>query len=279
MKAGYQGKIGAYSFLAGKKYFSKNSEMLDFKDFQSLFKALEKEAVEAIVLPIENSLAGTVTENYDLLFKNQVWILGEIYLPIKHQLVAKNKSNFSEIKKVYSMYKALEQCQSFFENNPKIEALEFSNTAASAEFVAKSEDQSIAAICSKEASESFGLKILKKDIQDDKNNWTRFLVVKKEQIGSFELSKETGSNKASLVYSLIQDVSGGLVKSLIPFEMAQINLTSIESRPIAGKFFEHLFYVDLEFTDFCKLEKALVELKKVTSFVKILGVYSKATLH
>jgi prephenate dehydratase len=289
----FQGENFSFGHLAAKKFvdlYLKKTDTIYFQkvpEFSDLFEALEKKIGDFAVLPTENSLAGTVILNYDMLYKYPAKICGEIVLPIKMQLLGLKNSKIENIKKVYSHHKALEQCQKFLLNYPKIQKIEVSNTAFAAKKVSKSNNSQIAAIASTEASLEYNLKILKKDIQDDQNNWTRFAVLHQksqnpffDQIFNRNQSINQNSNlilKTAIAYNLARDQTGTLSKSLEFFAQNQLNLTNIESRPIGGKFFEYIFYVDIQ-TSFDKqknLQKALTKLSKFAKNLKILGIYHK----
>jgi prephenate dehydratase len=289
----FQGENFSFGHLAAKKFvdlYLKKTDKINFQkvpEFVNLFENLEKKIGDFAILPLENSLAGTVILNYDMLYKYPVKICGEIILPIKMQLLAQKNSKIENIKKVYSHPKALEQCQKFLSNYPKIQKIAVSNTAFAAKEVSRSNNSQIAAIASTDASLEYNLKILKQDIQDDQNNWTRFVVLcqKNRNFFSdqlFNQNKQFSQNfnlilKTTIAYSLARDQSGTLSKSLDFFAQNQLNLTNLESRPIGGKFFEYIFYVDIQ-TSFDKqknLQKALMSLSKFAKNLKILGIYHK----
>ena len=274
MKIAYQGLAGAFSHIAAKKYFGDKNEFIPSQDFSDLFVSIADGVVDFAMLPVENSLAGSVIQNLDLLFKEDVWITGEIFLEIDHCLLGLNQTNFESITEVYSHEKALQQCQNFFLSNPQINKISYSNTAASAQMVSKSKRLDVAAIASREAAQIYNLQILQENIQDDEHNWTRFVAVTaRNKINPvFD-----NVSKCSLAYTLPKDSPGSLYRSLEPFSKNNINLTNIESRPIAGKFFEYVFYVDFEFDpkNASAVQVALSDLAKLAKSLKILGVYQK----
>ncbi|MEI6728789.1 MAG: prephenate dehydratase [bacterium] len=274
MKIAYQGLAGAYSHIAAKRYFGNKNDFIPVPDFSDLFLKLVDGDVDFAMLPVENSLAGSVIQNLDLLFKQDAWITGEIYLEIDHCLLGLPQTNFENITEVYSQEKALQQCQNFFLSNPQIHKIAYSNTAASAQMVANSKRLDLAAIASLEAAQIYNLQVLQENIQDDAHNWTRFVAVTaRNKINPvFD-----NVSKCSLAYTLPKDVPGSLHKSLQPFSENNINLSNIESRPIPGKFFEYIFYVDFEFDpkNAGAVQIALSELAKLTKTLKILGVYQK----
>jgi prephenate dehydratase len=276
----YQGKSGAYSHIVGLKFFGKNNLFFGKKDFKEIFEDIDKNKADFATVPIENSLVGSVYENYDYLDKYNVEVVGEIYLRIKHNLLGvkiKNlplKQRLKLIQKVYSHPKALEQCQKFFEKHPWMEKVSFYDTAMSAEFLAKSGDISLGAIASKLAGKIYNLDVILSGIEDDKNNYTRFLIVQKRKNKNLTIPSKV--NKCSLIFSL-KHKPGTLYKALAVLAQFQVNLTKIESRPIIGKPFEYKFYVDFEFNSKIKnkLEEILNIFKKQTTKLKVLGYYSK----
>lgn len=287
----FQGEDFSFGHLAAQKfaqiYLQKSAKISFAKapQFLDMCLRIQKKDVDFALLPIENSLAGTVIQNYDLLYKYAVKICGEIVLPIQLQLLSKQSVQIQNLKTVYSHPKALEQCQNFFVQNPQIESISLSNTALAAKLVSESNNPKIAAIASLEAANEYNLQVLRPDIGDSKNNWTRFVVLSSQNHPSPLLANIVSKNndktsqayllKAAVAYSLPRDEAGSLFKSLQFFAQNNLNLTNIESRPIAGKFFEYIFYVDIETTFSQKhdLQKALVKLEKITNNLKILGVY------
>jgi len=276
----YQGKSGAYSHIVGLKFFGKNNFFYGKKEFKDIFEDINKNKADFAIVPIENSLAGSVYENYDYLDKYNIEIVGEAYLRIKHNLLGLKIKNLplnqrlKLIQKVYSHPKALEQCQKFFEKYPWIEKVNFFDTAMSAEFLAKLGNISIGAIASKLAAKIYNLDIILSGIEDNKNNYTRFLIIQKRK--NKNLIIHIKSDKCSLIFSL-KHQPGTLYKALSVFAQFQINLTKIESRPIIGRPFEYKFYVDFEFNSKIKnkLKEILNIFKEQTTKLKILGFYQK----
>jgi prephenate dehydratase len=273
----FQGAKGSFSWLAAKEFFGLNKEFEAVPKFVDLFSKIEENVENLAILPVENSLAGSVIGNYDLLHQNDAWVCGEVYLNIQHCLVATGNANLNYIEQVYSHPTALEQCKNFFLSNPQIAAKEFSNTALAAEFVSLQNNPKYAAIASKESANFFGLKIFQSNLEDDSNNWTRFMILKSRKNLS---PKFENVSKASIAYSLKREQPGSLFRSLEPLAKRQINLVNIESRPILGKFFEYVFYVDFEFDSgqILAVQEAFLEMKKLTQEMKILGVYAKSNI-
>jgi len=274
----YQGRPGAFSEEAALKYFGNDISLFGVKNFREMFEGLVSNKFCLAVVPIENSIAGSVSENYDLLYKNNVTVIGEVYLRIRHQLIiasSQKKKDLSKIKSIFSHYKALEQCQNIFLKNPSIKPVEYFDTAGAVEFISKKKDDKMAAIASERAAEVYGLNILKRNIEDNKRNWTRFLIVKKGRS-----SIEKGSfNKASLAF-ILPDKQGSLYRCLEIFSKAKINMSKIESRPIPDRAFEYVFYIDVVFDpkEINSVKTLISDLKKRAKKVKVLGSYKRASI-
>ena len=270
----YLGIPGSFSHIAARTYFGE-ADYRGVPTFKLVFDALRNGDAEYGIVPVENSLAGTIYENYDYLNQYLANAVGEVYLHVKHQLLAPSGTQPSEqaiagIRKVYSHPKALEQCARFFDQHPKIEQIAVSDTAAAAKRVAESNDPSCAAIANKEAARIYGLRMLQDDLQDDPQNYTRFLVLTKNR------SVAPDSDKCSILFT-IPHKPGSLVSALSFLANHTMNLTKIESRPISGKPFEYVFYVDFEFTpDKVKdIDSILHGFRTVTSTLKVIGFYPK----
>lgn len=264
MKIYYQGIPGSYSYIAAK-YFYPNEELIGLDSFEKVVdKIIKKDALA--VLPIDNTLIGSIYEVYDLVFDNDLKVRAELNLKIDHNLLAK-KSDRS-IKKVYSHKKALAQCSSFFRNNKDIVSVEYSDTAAAAKYVSDSKNVNIAAIASNTAGGLYGLEVIKEGIQNNPNNYTRFVVIGKKN------GKLRGT-KSSIVYAA-SHTPGSLLKCLAPFAKKGLNLTKIESRPFVGYPWKYLFYLDFEHPDKNGIvKKVYEEVKPHTSIFKKIGTYEK----
>ncbi len=232
-----QGVEGANSGTAAKKIFP-ICNVSYFKNFEGVFTAVDKGFCEFGVLPIENSTAGSVLEVYDLMNKYSFYITRSVRVKINHVLAVVPGAERSQIKKVISHAQAISQCAEYIKTN-KFEAEAVENTAVSAKAVAEKGDVTVASICSKECAEIYGLKILEENIEDNKNNYTRFIVISKN------LSVYDGNDRISVITSAPHE-SGSLSKLLARFSALGLSLTKIESRPILGSDFEFLFYFDFE---------------------------------
>lgn len=234
-KIAYQGIKGANSYEAAQMLFPE-SDLVAYKSFDDVFKAVENGECGYGVLPVENSTAGSVAAVYDLILRYRFYIVGGLDLPIDYCLAGLKQSTLSDIEKVISHPQALSQCEQYI-NRMGFEAAACSNTAVAARDTAREKRLNLAAVCSYKAAEEYGLKVLDNHLQDNKNNTTRFIVISKK------LYINENANKVSLCFSL-PHVTGALFHMLKRFDALGLNLTKIESRPIPDKDFEYLFYLD-----------------------------------
>lgn len=267
----YLGIPGSYSFIASNRYFGKGIIMIGQNSFDSVLKIVRNNTDFAGIVPLENSTSGSIAEVFDLLLKYNLSIVGEIFLKIHHHILSKknvkNGNNFKQISLCYSHPQAIMQCKSFFQKNPQIKSVLTSDTATAAKTLSLSASSNEIAIGSNEAANIYGLKILKKNIEDNKKNYTRFVVVAE--------NKNRQGNKISLVFS-VKHVPGSLFKALSPYAKYGLNLTKIESRPVFGKPWEYIFFLDFEIGKNDKKVNLIVsEMKKYAQFIKILGRYEK----
>lgn len=235
----FQGVEGAYSYAAMNTFFGTNIKSFHVDTWKDAMEAIKNREADFAVLPIENSTAGIVQDNYDLLTKYDHVIVGEQIIPCQHALVGLPGTSPEDIKDVYSHPQALMQCRQFLESHKEWTTHEFGNTAAAAKKIAEDKDRTQAAISSPYAAEFFGLSILKKNIYTDAGNSTRFIIVTKEKI----YCRQAG--KISVSYELPHE-SGSLYNSLSHFIYNGLNMTKIESRPIHGRNWEYRFFVDFE---------------------------------
>jgi chorismate mutase/prephenate dehydratase len=231
-----QGVDGAYSGKAGAALFP-DSPIKFFKQFEDVFEAVNQNKARFGIIPVENSTAGSVHESYDLIMKYRFYVVGAYDLKISHCLCAKAETKYEDIENVYSHPQALSQCNVFLKNFD-FTGINFSNTAAAAKYVSESPKDNIAVICSETAAKKYGLKILKKGIQNISNNTTRFIVISKK------LVIDDDADKISLIFSAPHR-TGSLYRVLGRFSMAGLNLTKLESRPVANGKFDYYFYVDI----------------------------------
>lgn len=232
-----QGVEGAYSQNACDKLFSLPNIMY-FNSFSGVFQAVESGLCRYGILPIENSTAGSVNEVYDLMKKHNFYIVRSIKLRIDHNLLAKKGTKLSDIKEIYSHQQALDQCSEFLKSLKGVKITVCENTAVAAKFVAESERNDVAAISSKNCAELYSLSVLSNTVQNNDNNYTRFICISKS------LEIYPGADKVSMMFSIAHK-PGTLYNVVSRFSTLGLNLTKLESRPMPGKDFEFLFYFDL----------------------------------
>ena len=270
MRVAYQGEPGAYSEEAGHGYFS-NPTMVPQKSFDDVFAAVTSDVCDSGLIPIENSLAGSIHQNYDLLLANDLHIVGEYLLRVRHCLIGLPGSKFAEIKKAISHPQALGQCAGFLKEKG-IQPSPVYDTAGSVKMLKESGDTDTAAIASKIAADIYDMQILEEGIEDNPENYTRFLEIAKAPV------EPKNESKTSIVFTL-KNEPGALFKSLSVFALREIDLTKIESRPLPGKPWEYLFYIDFIGAIGTKSTKrALNHLEEYALMLRILGSYSRYTL-
>lgn len=275
----YFGIPGSYSYIAARQYFGEGTDYDGSSNFRGIFESVTKDKVKFGVVPVENTLAGSVYEVFDLLWEFELKALGEVHARIEHSVLAIPQENMSseallkEVTKIFSHSKALEQCQKFLELNPHIEPVVFSDTARAAKFVIQSGDCKFAAIASSEAATLYGLRTIATNVEDNPHNFTRFLILGKEPIAS------QVPNKCSLIFTL-PHLPQSLLKALNVMAHDKINIAKVESRPIHGKPFEYVFYVDFEFEEaHLEIAKQCVEMvREKTLNFKLLGFYPRAKI-
>jgi len=267
-----QGGYGAFHEIAAHHYFEpEHIEIIPANTFKDLFRALESDRADLGIMAIENSLAGSLLPNYQLLQDSNMEVIGEIYLRIKQNLVALPGVKISELKEVYSHPMAILQCQYFFDQYPEIKLVESIDTALSAKDIADQKVNGMGAICSKLAAEKYGLEILAESIETNKMNYTRFLILTNQEN---YLQLNPLHNKASLTF-ILNHQAGSLSKVLTVFSDFGINLTKIQSMPIMGKDWEYQFYIDVTFDDYLTYQKSLEVIKQLTSKIEVMGEYFK----
>ena len=264
-----QGVAGAYSGIAAERLLEL-ADVTYFKNFDGVFNAVEKGFCKYGVLPIENSTAGSVNQVYDLMKEHKFYIVRSIRIPVSHNLVANANADIKDVKEIYSHEQALTQCKKYLAKFPLAKVTATANTALSAKQVAESGRTDVAAICSRECADLYGLKILDNNVQDSNDNYTRFILIAKQM----ELYED--ANKISVMTTLPQNAPGSLNKLLSKFANLGVNLTKLESRPIVGSSFEFIFYFDFE----CDIKKRevknlLAELDLSTEQFTFLGAYKE----
>lgn len=269
-KIAIQGGYGAFHEIAANHYFNgQEIEIVPRNTFKDLFKALKDGQVDFGITAIENSLAGSILPNYSLLLESNMKIIGEIYLRIRQNLVALPGQTIADIKEVFSHPMAILQCQAFFDNYPEIKLIDSIDTALSAKKIAQENISGVAAIASDLAATKYGLEIVAEQIETNKKNYTRFLILQDRNGDSF---KDKSVNKASISFALAHQI-GSLSKILSIFSFHEINLSKIQSMPIIGKDWEYQFYIDVEINNYERYQQALAAVRPFTSDVNILGEY------
>ena len=268
MKIAIQGEPGSFSHEAAKRMVPECT-VVPCARSREVFERLERGSVGGAVIPIENSLAGSVTEHFDLLLERKVFIQAEFRLRIIHNLIALPGVRVADLRHAYSHPVALDQCRDFFRRHPRIEAMPFYDTAGSVKHVITEGLRDSAGIASKHAAAVYKGRILASGIEDDKRNFTRFFLLRKSR------RILPGANKTSIAFGL-KNVPGALYHALSVFEKRDISLSKIESRPMRGRPWEYVFYTDFLRGDDRTSRDALKGLSAVADLVKVLGVYPSA---
>ncbi|MEY2819266.1 MAG: prephenate dehydratase [Chloroflexota bacterium] len=268
MKVSFQGEPGAYSEQAVFNYYGKEVETVPCESFDVMFDSVVSGKSDAALAPIENSLAGSIHQNYDLLLRHNLHIVGEYFLRVRHCLIANPGVKKEDIKKAISHPQALGQCAAYLRNHG-IKAEQVYDTAGSVKMLKESGAKDVAAIASRRAAELYGMHILEEGIEDNPENYTRFLAIQRESI------VPTEEAKTSIVFTL-KNVPGSLFKAMSVFALRDIDLTKIESRPLQGKPWEYLFYIDLiGSTQNETVQRALDHLAEYAVMVRVLGSYPR----
>lgn len=271
----FQGERGAFSEEAAKKLLGSAVEVMPCQRFEDVFRNLKEKKVQAAVIPIENTLAGSVHENYDHLLNYELPIVSETSVRIVHNLIVPPGVSFSRIRRVYSHPVAINQCLKFFAENPQIERVPFYDTAGSVKMVMEEGLTDAGAIASAVAASTYAGRILKRSIEDDRQNFTRFFLLRTpEYARRFPVKAGPRTKwKTSLVFST-RNLPGALFRCLSAFALRDLNLAKIESRPLRGKPWEYLFYLDfIGRVDAPNAQKALGHLGELADFLRVLGCY------
>jgi prephenate dehydratase len=272
-----QGERGAFSEEAARKLLGPRIRVLPCTRFEDVFGALERKKAQAAVIPIENTLHGSVHENYDHLLHFDLPIVGETSVRIVHNLMAPPGVPFRKIRRVFSHPVALNQCLDFFAANPHLERVPFYDTAGSAKMLMAEALQDAGAIASAVAAEIYGATILRRSIEDDRQNFTRFFALRRPRDAprSAIRARNGAPWKTSVVFST-RNVPGSLFRSLSAFALRDLNLAKIESRPLRGKPWEYLFYLDfMGRVDDPVCHNALGHLRELADLLRVLGCYPR----
>lgn len=268
--AAFQGERGAFSQQAARLLLGEHVEVLPCERFDQVFRAVADAKAAAAVVPIENTLHGSIHENYDHLLHFDLKIASETRLRIVHNLIAAPGTKWKDVTRVYSHPVALNQCLEFFAANPQLRRESFYDTAGSVKMLLEEGPAGAAAIASSMAAEIYGGRILKKSIEDDRENYTRFFLLRP---ASFRLPRIQGPAKTSVVFS-VKDAPGALFRALAALALRDISIAKIESRPMRGRPWEYLFYLDfVGGTSDTNVARALGNLEELADFVRVLGCY------
>lgn len=273
MRVAFQGEPGAFSEAAAIQLLGGGITTVPRATFDSAFSAIQEGAADALLAPVENSLAGSVVRVLDLLMEGHLSIVAETILPIEMHLIAIPGASLSDIRSVASHPMALAQCERFFAAHPEWKRIPAEDTAGSVREVLARGDKSSAAIAGRRAAEHYRGAILAEGVQDNAENFTRFVLLLPEKDAPAWISPD--ARKISLAMRLAHR-PGALHASLEPFARHQMNLLKIESRPMHGRPWEYQFFIDLEGGDVARLDQALAEVRKATSDLRVLGRYPVA---
>jgi len=268
MKIAIQGEAGSFSHEAARRMLP-GCSIVPCAQSAEVFDRVERGTVAAAVIPIENSLAGSVAEHFDLLLARKVFIHREFRLRIVHNVIAAPGVRLPQLRRVYSHPVALAQCQDFFRRHPRIAAMPFYDTAGSVKHVTENRLPDAAGIASRHAAGVYGGKILAAGVEDDKQNFTRFFLIRRTS------RIPPGARKTSIAFGL-RNVAGALFKALSVFALRDISLSKIESRPVRGRPWEYIFYLDFLRGDDEVARHALQHLAEIADRVKVLGIYPPA---
>ncbi len=266
----FQGTHYAFSEIAARQFFGSEIQTVPCRSFADVFSSVQNGDSDFGILPVENSLTGSIYQNLDLFLESTVSITGETSIRVEQHLIANPGVKIDDIKVVYSHPQALEQCRNFLSSMPHIETIASYDTAGSVKDIRDKQMFQAAAIASRQAAKDYDMQIIRKEIEDIPENYTRFYIISK--------AAQTFNNadKTSIIFS-IKNIPGALFKSLSVFALRDIDLLKIESRPLRGKPWEYFFYLD--FAGNMKEERcrnAIRHLEEITSFLKVLGSYKSA---
>jgi prephenate dehydratase len=273
-KVAIQGILGSYHDVAAHHYFEgEEIEIIGCRSFRDVVKRIRDDASVIGLMAIENTIAGSLLQNHELIRQSECTIIGEYKLRISHSLAALPGTALSEVKEVNSHPIALMQCAEFLETLPGIKVVEKEDTAMSAKWIAENELYGHAAVCDKTAAGIYGLEVLAEGIETNNRNFTRFLVIANKWYEE-DIMQGVKRNKSSLVFAL-PHTAGSLSKILTILSFYDMNLTKIQSLPIIGREWEYLFYINLTYSDYTRYKQALDAIIPLTRDLKILGEYAE----
>jgi prephenate dehydratase len=263
----YQGEPGAFSEEAARGFFGSKAKLLPKESFKDVFEYATRHTSEFGIVPLENSVFGSVHQNYDLLLRHKLHIVGEVKLRIQLHLMALQGVQRKDIRFLYSHPQALGQCEEFLRSLKRVSVVAYYDTAGAAKMIREEQRRNAAAIASARAAHTYGLSILKRNVESNHHNYTRFIVL------SRRADRPLKAERISLVFAA-KNVPGALFKALAVFALREINMLKIESRPLVGKPWEYLFYLDIQGSPAeSRVQQALNHLNELTTFVRVLGAY------
>ena len=276
-KVAIQGIRGSFHDIAAHQYFaSEELEMVCCNNFEQVFESVAKDPATIAFIAIENTIAGSLLHNYELLRDSGLSVVGEHKLHISHSLLCLPEDDWDTLTEVASHPVALMQCRNFLQNHPSLKVFQSTDTASSAKAVAEGHLKGHCAICHKDNAAAYGLRVLEEDIEDNKHNFTRFLLCSNSKRAS-HLRHIEDCNKASLVFTLPHK-EGSLSQALSVLSFYDINLTKIQSLPIIGKEWEYMFYIDVVYDSLTRFRQGVAAISPLTSELRVLGEYIEAKM-
>jgi len=276
-RVSFQGELGAFSQVAARQLVGEDFVSVPLPTFQEVFESVASGKCHAAAVPIENTLHGSIHENYDHLLRYELPIRGETFVRIVHNLIAAPGVRFGDIKRIYSHPVALNQCRQFFEAHPHIERIPFYDTAGSVKMLMEQSLNDSAAIASAAAADIYGAKILRKSIEDDRENYTRFFLLERPKRTAKSARPDSNVKYKTTVVFTVRNAAGALFRCLSAFALRDLNMTKIESRPLRGKPWEYLFYLDfIGHKDDPVSRNALGHLAELADTLRVLGCYPVA---
>lgn len=273
-KIAIQGQVGSFHDVASHHYFEgEELELICCDTFEQVFEEMKKDSSVISLVAIENTIAGSLLHNYELLRESGMQIVGEHKLRISHSIMCLPDEDWADITEVNSHPVALMQCRDFLKKHKEMKIVETDDTAGSAKNISENQLRGHAAICSKFAAPLYGMKVLEEEIETNKHNFTRFLVLA-DPWQAEELCVPSQSRKASIVFSLPHN-EGSLSQVLSIFSFYKINLTKIQSLPIIGREWEYMFYIDVMYDDYTRYRQSIDAVRPLTKQLKILGEYKE----
>lgn len=270
-----QGELGSFHDIAAHQYYEgEQIQLICCQTFEQVFENVRRDPTAIAMLAIENTIAGSLLHNYELLRQSGTTVVGEHRLHIRHCICCLPDDTWETLQEVHSHPVALMQCRNFLANHPQLKAVEAEDTAGAAAYIARHQCRGWAAICNAEAAKMYGLKVLEDAIEDNKHNFTRFLIASNPQKADF-LRPLEDTNKASLVFSLPHE-EGALSKVLTILSFYNINMTKIQSLPIIGHEWEYMFYVDVTYSNLTRYRQSIDAITPLTKELRILGEYKES---